>query len=91
VRFLVIEPVEITDYPGGDGVGDLLAKCRGTEQTLFFRVSNKEVSTSTDGIDGDFSTTNAACSVPLLCSRCTGLIFFRMCEPSVRLFLMVSV
>ena len=50
-----------------------------------------EVSTSTDGIDGDFSTTNAACSVLRLCSLCTGLIFFRICEPSVRLFLMVSV
>ena len=50
-----------------------------------------EVSTSTDGIDGDFNTTNAACSVLLLCRRCTGLIFFRMCEPSVRLFLIVSV
>lgn len=34
-----------------------------------------EVSTSTDGMDGDFSTTNAACSVLRLCSLCTGLIF----------------
>lgn len=45
-----------------------------------------EVSTSTDGIDGDFSTTKAACSVVRLCNLCIGLIFLRICEPSVRLF-----
>ncbi len=41
-----------------------------------------EVSTSTDGMDGDFSTTNAACSVLRLCSLCTGLIFSGYASPA---------
>lgn len=58
---------------------------------FFFGLVINEVFISIEGIDGDFNIINVVCSVLRLCSLCIGLIFFRICESSVRLFLMVFV
>lgn len=82
--------MEIADDAIGDSGGDFLTKRRRTQQSFFFRVGDERGFDQTDGIEGDFSTTKAACSVLRLCRRCTGLIFLRICEPNVRLFYGVS-
>lgn len=58
---------------------------------FFFGLVINEVFISIEGIDGDFNIINVVCLVLWLCSLCIGLIFFRICELSVRLFLMVFV
>ncbi len=86
VCFLVVKPVEITDHAFGNRCGDFLANAAVPNSRSSSGLVINEVSTSTDGTDGDFSTTNAACSVLRLCSLCTGLIFQEYASRGVRLF-----
>ena len=70
-----------------DAADELIVPAKANGLATVFLVAP----TSTDGMDGDFSTANAACSVLWLCRWCTGRICPSTWRPRVRLLLMVLV